>query len=193
MNRTDWERYAILPKAIIESSISASAKIAYAYCDAIQGTDGRPAKGTDRCASATKMSPTTWRAATRELEKWGVLAIVQTMTEGGAHKATEYWVLTNPSRRRTDPQVPVPNDSERGGRRRKPLDPISRQNAGPCRAAGQSPLKRSASDVPQEAVGAEVPPASSNDAGLGINQVVKCTECNKLLDGKFGDCCDCPF
>ena len=212
--RSDWERYAVVPLAVLNSSLSHTAKICYCYCDARQGDAGRPAKGVDACARAVHMSPTTWKKGIEELRVAGLVSIERNENPGKSERGVEYRLIHNPSRKRTSQGVAMPPDNGKGGRKLKPRDPQSRKREGTYRVGGESAVARarrlkrdgdaSESDgrIAQNLATFESPPESDDAAGLGISQVVEevatvckpiCPNCHKPTRGEYGECCDCPF
>jgi len=140
--RSRWERYAIVPLAILESELSDGAKVAYAYCDAIQGKDGKPAKGTDACAKAIHQSPSTFLKNIRALAECQLVGNDENFTASGGRKKSEFPVLHNPKRDRRVAGVVLPANTgrdgqPRGGRKLKAKDPATRKREGTYRSAGQ--------------------------------------------------------
>jgi CRISPR/Cas system CMR-associated protein Cmr1 (group 7 of RAMP superfamily) len=71
----------------------------------------------------------------------------------------------------------MPAENGRGGRKRKPADPMARKIKGTYKKGGASALKRPATEFSetnqQKIVLETIEPATESDAGLGIKEVMR--------------------
>ena len=97
--RNEWERYAIVPLAVLTSNLSPEAKVLYSYADAIQGMSGKPAEGIAATSRTLNIPIDALRKARNETTDTGLLDEEQHFSEGGAESKRSLRVLHNPARK----------------------------------------------------------------------------------------------
>jgi hypothetical protein len=80
----------------------------YNYLDFRQGSRGHPVRGDQAIADALGCQARTVRTHAEHLAGAGLICIHKFVTEGGAHKATEYEVIHNPGRKRFNENATTP-------------------------------------------------------------------------------------
>jgi hypothetical protein len=135
------ETYSITPRFLTESGDPYCAQL-YNYLDLRQGTRGRFARGDQAIADALGWQARTVRSHAEHLAGAGWIRIHKQPTESGAHKATEYEVVHNPARKRTNTNATTPL---RKGRAR----PRSRLAANGETSSGRRSVARGAHPHPQ--------------------------------------------
>ena len=112
----------------------------FSYLDLRQGARGRFARGDQAIADALGWQARTVRAHALHLAGAGWIRVHKHVTETGAHKATEYEVIHNPARKRSnqnrdnaDPRESgtdrVPGSSSRGRSAQLVVGTVARHQA----------------------------------------------------------------
>lgn len=120
--------YAVVPRFLSESFDAWCAKL-FGYLDLIQGSIGRPARGDQAIADAIGCQARTVRTHALHLASAGLIRIDKTVTDSGGHKATSYFVLHNPARKRINENATTPLVK----RRARPASRLPREQNAPPR------------------------------------------------------------
>ncbi len=147
-------KYSITPRFVTEQSDAPCAQL-FSYLDLRQGKNGRFARGDQAIADVLGWQARTVRVHALHLAGAGWIRIHKHLTETGAHKATEYEVVHNPARLRSNENATMPLRKRRARPRSRliqsgRLGPASRRNV--ARQTREASIEDNRSTVPEGVV-----------------------------------------
>ena len=144
-------KYSITPRCVTELSDARCAQL-FSYLDLRQGKNGRFARGDQAIADALGWQARTVRIHALHLAGGGWIRPHKHLTETGAHKATEYEVIHNPARSRSNENATTPLRKRRARPRSRlvesgTLGPANRRNV--ARQTRDTSIEDRQSSVPE--------------------------------------------
>jgi hypothetical protein len=180
-------KFSITPRFVTELSDARCAQL-FSYLDLRQGKNGRFARGDQAIADALGWQARTVRVHALHLAGAGWIHPHKHLTETGAHKATEYEVIHNPARSRSNENATTPLRKRRARPRSRlvesgKLGPANRRNV--ARQTRDTSIEDSPSTVPEGVVRLARHPR--RDVGRETRDTLGTQKGNQEKDSAFFD------